>query len=386
MKNIINYPVSSLTFKKMFIGFVFVLIGFGAYSTFTYIAYHVSGLDIHGVWEIHGLFPVPIWAKTFPSYISERGGKFLLESDWSKFNIYGKVLWFVGLYLLLYSYFSSGIGISRLVVEDGRGDPFYPLKEALKESFVKSGLFITLTLTLLLSFSVVFVLHFVVAVPGNIRPLFYPVSIFVIILLPFLITLSLLFVYMLMGFAVSILVGPVVATSMEGDTFDILYEGFSIINERGLKFAILEILSFVVKIISFSIFTFAVFKATSISGKILTFVLPRFKFIFYPHIDLISLPQLPPLLSKYFSIIIPGEYFVPHSSPLPSPPSNTLAWVVAFWMVMILMTSFAFYISLTWTGRTYVYANILKDKDGVDIFKTKPKLLDFKPQTKTEAE
>ncbi len=360
MKNIINYPVSSLTFKKMFIGFVFVLIGFGAYSTFTYIAYHVSGLDIHGVWEIHGLFPVPIWAKTFPSYISERGGKFLLESDWSKFNIYGKVLWFVGLYLLLYSYFSSGIGISRLVVEDGRGDPFYPLKEALKESFVKSGLFITLTLTLLLSFSVVFVLHFVVAVPGNIRPLFYPVSIFVIILLPFLITLSLLFVYMLMGFAVSILVGPVVA--------------------------ILEILSFVVKIISFSIFTFAVFKATSISGKILTFVLPRFKFIFYPHIDLISLPQLPPLLSKYFSIIIPGEYFVPHSSPLPSPPSNTLAWVVAFWMVMILMTSFAFYISLTWTGRTYVYANILKDKDGVDIFKTKPKLLDFKPQTKTEAE
>jgi len=375
MKKILQYPISALTFKKLTLSFVFLSIGLALYSLLTYLSYYLSSLDIHRVWEIHGLFPIPVWAKTFPEYIAERGGKFVLHTDWSKFNLISKVIWFLAFYSLIYSYFSAGIGISRLVIESERGDPFYPLRDALKESFKKSGLVFTTLLTLLLSFVIVAVIHGLISIIGRIPNAFYLDVVLIILTFPFLAVLSLLFLYMCIGFIIGILVGPIVATSLEGDTFDIFYEGFSIFNERFFKFAFLEIVNFIIKLLSFSLFTYLVFQSLLLSAKLIIFFLPRFKFVFYPNLNLISFPQLHPILSKYFSLIIPAEFFVEHIQPVSSPTTYIFSVIFSVWFVVFLIVCLSFWLSLTWTGRTYVYAEIVKDKDGIDIFSSKPKAL-----------
>gem|GEM_PF-3423378 len=226
MMDIINSPYKALTVKKISIALIFVSLGLALYSLFTYIAYFSSGLDIFRVWEIHRFFPIPTWAKTFPEFIAERGGDVFFRTDFDRFNLAGKALWFLGIYLLVFSYFCAGIGISRLNLEEKRGDPFYPFLDALMESFKKSGLFITTTLTLLSSFLLLLFFHLLFSFTANFKPLFYPTAIILILAFPFLFILSAMFLYMLVGFLVGIIYGPITATSFEGDTFDIFYEGF----------------------------------------------------------------------------------------------------------------------------------------------------------------
>jgi len=107
MRDLWNYPLNALTVKKLTLSFVFLVVGLGAYSALTYAAYYASGLDVSRVWNLHHLFPVPLWAKSFPVYVAERGGKFLLETDWSKFSALGKGVWFFGVLLLLWAYFMA---------------------------------------------------------------------------------------------------------------------------------------------------------------------------------------------------------------------------------------------------------------------------------------
>lgn len=378
MKGILYYPYKALTVKKISLAFVWVLIGAFLYSFLTYSAYYVSGMDISRVWEISGPFPIPIWAKTFPKYLAERGGHVLFPTDFESFSLLGKVLWFLGVYGVIYSYFSAGIGISRFVVEDERGDPFYPFLEALKESFKKSGLFITSTLTLISSFIILLIIHFIISVWANIEGLFYLTGIIIIITFPFLVVLSALLLYLFLGFLSVIIFGPIVSSSMEGDTFDLFYEGFTILNERLIKAIFLEGINFAVKLFSFSLFSYVFLRSVLLSMKILTFISPRLKFILYSNIDMVSFPQLHPLLSLYFAFIIPREFFVPISTPIPSPITNAFSMVFSVWFFVFMFVCLAVYISLTWTGRTYVYREMVKDKDGLDIFAIKPKVLNFK--------
>ncbi|MEO0138547.1 MAG: hypothetical protein ABIL16_05595 [candidate division WOR-3 bacterium] len=386
MKGILYYPYKALTVKKISLAFIWVLIGAVLYSSFTYLAYYVSGLDLSRVWEINGLFPIPIWAKTFPKYLPERGGNVLFPTDFEVFNFWGKVLWFLGVYGVIYSYFSAGIGISRFVIEEERGDPFYPFLDALKESFKKSGLFITSTLTVISSFVIVIIVHLLISLWGNFKGLVYLTGAVLIIVFPFLVVLSALFLYLILGFLSVVIFGPVVSTSMEGDTFDLFYEGFTILNERLVKAIFLEGINFAVKIFSFSLFSYVFLRAVLLSLKILTLISPRLKFILYSNIDLVSFPQLHPLLSQYFAFIIPREFFVPIATPIPSPLTNTFSIVFSVWFFVFMFVCSAVYVSLTWTGRTYVYREMVKDKDGLDIFAIKPKLLNFKVETQSQTE
>jgi len=386
MMGIINSPYKALTVKKISIALIFLSLGLALYSLFTYLAYFSSGLDIFRVWEIHRFFPVPTWAKTFPEFIAERGGDVFFRTDFDRFNLMGKALWFLGIYLLVFSYFCAGIGISRLTLEEKRGDPFYPFLDALKESFKKSGLFITTTLTLLSSFFLLLFFHLLFSFTANFKPLFYPTAIILIFAFPFLFILSAMFLYMLVGFLVGIIYGPITATSFEGDTFDIFYEGFTVLNERPFKALFLEILNLIVSLAVFSAFSFLFLRAVILTSKILTFFAPSLKFLLYPNIDLGSLPQLHPYLSNFLSLILPKEFLVFVGTPIPTPLTDAYSKVLSLWYVFALILCLAVFVSLSWTGRVFVYRELVKDKDGIDIFSIKPKLLNFKEEAESKSD
>ena len=386
MREIINFPYKALSVKKVSIALFFVFFGFLLYSTFSYLAYFASDLDLSRVWEIHGFFPIPPWAKTFPEFVVERGGDVIFKTDFERFNILSKFLWFFGLYLLAFSYFCAGIGISRLVVEERRGDPFYPFLDALKESFKKSGLFITTNLTLLSSLLLLSLIHFIFSFTANFKPLFYPTVSILIISFPFLVILSAMFLYMFLGFLVGIYYGPITAVAFEGDTFDIFYEGFTVLNERAIKALFLEFLNIIVSLAAFSAFSFIFLRAVLLTGRILTLFAPNLKFVLYPNIDLASLPQLHPTLSNLLSYIFPKEFMVFVSTPIPSPLTDIYSKTLSVWYIFALLICIAVFVSLSWTGRVFVYWELVKDKDGIDIFSIKPKSLNFEEKADTKSD
>ncbi len=386
MKEILNFHYRALSVKKVSLALIFVSLGIIFYSLFSYMAYFVSGLDLMRVWEIHHIFPVPPWAKTFPEYLKESGGEVIFKTDFDRFNLAGKFLWFLGLYLLIFSYFCAGIGISKLTIEERRGDPFYPFFGALKESLKRSGLFLTTTLTLIFAFFLVLFVHFLFSFTANFKPLFYPTSLILILSFPFLAILSAMFLYMVLGFLVGILFGPITSVAFEGDTFDIFYEGFTVLNERPFKAFFLEVLNLAISIAVFSAFSFIFLRALLFTNVILTFFAPRLKFVLYPNIDMGSLPQLHPILSSYFSIIFPKEFLVFVSTPIPSSLTDLYSKVIAVWYILAMLLCFAVFVSLSWTGRVFVYWELVRDKDGIDIFSIKPKILNFQEKTDSNAD
>ena len=372
MRDVWNYPLNALTVKKLTLSFVFLVVGLGAYSALTYAAYYLSGLDISRVWNLHHLFPVPLWAKSFPAYIAERGGKFLLETDWSKFGTLSKAVWSFGVLLLLWAYFTAGIGVSKLELESQRGDPFYPLPSAFKEAIKRSGLFWTTALVLIGVGIVVVVVHALTSVWGRVPGLFYPAVVVILLTFGFLVLLSLLLIYMLVGWAFVLIYGPAVSVSMEGDTFDLYYEGFSIFNEKLHRFVLYEVWIYSLKVVAFSIFTFALFKAVRLSARILEFLLPRFKFVYYPALFHFTLPQLPYPVAYYLAFILPMDVYAPTNTPIPTSTTYAFSLVFDVWMLVFLLVALSYWTSLTWTGRLHTYARILKEKDGIDIFKVRP--------------
>ncbi|NPA80295.1 MAG: hypothetical protein GXO29_04525 [Thermotogae bacterium] len=373
MRSLWNYPLRALTVKKITLAFVFLGVGLALYSLLTYAAYLLAGLDISRVWNLHHLFPVPVWAKSFPVYVAERGGKVLLESDWSKFSPLSRGIWILALLSLLWMYFTAGIGVSRLELESMRGQPFYPLSEAFKESLRKSGLFWTTALLLLGVALVVLVVHAIPSVWGRIPSLFYLSAILITLTFGLLVVLSLLVIYMLIGYAFVLIYGPAVAVAMEGDTFDLYYEGFSIFNEKLHRFVLYEVWIYALKVVAWAFFTFVLFRAVRLSILLLEFLLPRFKFLYYPAVFLFNPPQMPYPLAYVLAWILPSEIFVHRVAPKPT--TTTYIFGVAFdvWILIFLIVSAAYWASLTWTGRLHTYGRILKEKDGIDIFAIKPK-------------
>ncbi|NPB03873.1 MAG: hypothetical protein GXO39_05610 [Thermotogae bacterium] len=367
-----NYPLRALTVKKLLLAFLFLMVGLFLYSLLTYLSYYMAELDLSRVWNLHHLFPVPIWAKSFPEYIAERGGKVLFPTDWSRFPPVSKVIWSLGVIFLLWTYFSAGIGVAKLEVEAQRGDPFYPLSSALKEALKRSGLFWT-TMGVPVGVGVVVVIvHAIPAVWGRLNILFYPATLLITVLFGFLVILSLLFIYVLAGYVMVLLYGPVVSVAMEGDTFDLFYEGFSILNEKLHRLVFYETWFNLLRFVAFSLFTFFLFRAVRLSAILLEFLLPRFKFVYYPALSHFTLPQLPYILSYYLAFILPMDIYAPLKRPVPLPTTYTLSLLFDVWMLVFLVVSLSYWVSLTWTGRLYSYAHLLKEKDGIDIFAVRP--------------
>jgi len=177
---------------------------------------------------------------------------------------------------------------------------------------------------------------------------------------------------MLVGWAFVLIYGPAVSVSMEGDTFDLYYEGFSIFNEKLHRFVLYEVWIYSLKVVAFSIFTFALFKAVRLSARILEFLLPRFKFVYYPALFHFTLPQLPYPVAYYLAFILPMDVYAPTNTPVPTSTTYTFSLVFDVWMLIFLLVALSYWTSLTWTGRLHTYARILKEKDGIDVFKVRP--------------
>ncbi len=144
------------------------------------------------------------------------------------------------------------------------------------------------------------------------------------------------------------------------------------VHDTGVPSRVLGAVVSGVCVVAFSIFTFALFKAVRLSARILEFLLPRFKFVYYPALFHSTLPQLPYPVAYYLAFILPMDVYAPTNTPVPTSTTYAFSLVFDVWMLVFLLVALSYWTSLTWTGRLHTYARILKEKDGIDIFKVRP--------------
>jgi hypothetical protein len=217
--DVVRAPRLGFSAKKMWIGFLGILIGTILYSVMSYLAYVCSpDWTWTEVWRAHRFIPVPIIGQTH-------------------FMWYGWIAWAFGIaFFAVFNLFSIG-AISKLTFEQLRGDEFYEVTDALKHSFKQWKSVILSPGTLAIFIAALILVGFVCGLIGRI-PYAGPI-LAGLFFIP--VALAALFVvYLGIAFIVSLLISPSIGNTTDSDTFDTLFEVFSCLNDQTWRLVLWE--------------------------------------------------------------------------------------------------------------------------------------------------
>ncbi|MBI4722821.1 MAG: hypothetical protein HY769_07505 [Candidatus Stahlbacteria bacterium] len=205
--------------KKIWVGFIGLLFGTILYSVMAYVAYACSpDWTWYEVWGQFKYIPVPVIGQTH-------------------FMWYGWVAWAVGIAFFVMMQLLSIGAISKLTIEQLRGDEFYEVTDALKHSFkqwksviLSPGVLVVFIASLIL---VGFICGLIGRIPHAGQVLaglfFIPVAFGAIFI-----------VYLTIVFVLSLVLSPTIGTTTDSDTFDTLFELFSCLNDQTWRIVVWE--------------------------------------------------------------------------------------------------------------------------------------------------
>ncbi len=218
--DVVRAPRLGFSAKKIWIGFLGLLIGTILYSVMSYFAY-VSSPDWvwKDVWGAFKYIPVPIIGET--------------HLIW-----WGWICWAFGIVFFIAMNLLSIGAISKLTFEQLRGDEFYEVTDALKYSLKQWKSIILSPVTLAIFIAALIFVGFVCGLIGRIP---YAGQLLAgIFFIP--VALGALFViYLAIIFIISFILSPAIGTTTESDTFDTLFELFSCLNDQTWRLTLWEI-------------------------------------------------------------------------------------------------------------------------------------------------
>ncbi len=211
-----------------------LIIGGIIYNVFTYGAFLAGGKTIQYVWDTYRLFPVITSHHALP---------------W-----YSMVLWYVGIACFYFSFMWGQTALSKVVYEQLRGDEFYEMSEAIK--FANSNLKTIIFSPITLLGAIIFLL-LVGALMGLIGriPYFGPIFIGLVAILIFF--FAFFTVYLMVVFILSLIYTPYIIGTTKSDTFDTLFELFSILWEEPWRIVVYN--SIIVALSSLGVLIFGFF-------------------------------------------------------------------------------------------------------------------------------
>ncbi len=343
-----------LSLKKLFVMMMSLIVGFIMYFIFAYIAYLTSNIAFVDIWNTYKLFPVPIFGVTI-------------------LNWYSWIIWVAGGILYFMAFIFGQTAVAKITFEQLKGNEFYEMKEASKYAlkFWKSAFLAPITLAVLVAIMVLGA--FIFGLIGKI-PFFGPLFL-ILFIVPILFG-ALFTVYLKLVFIVSLFVSPIVAGTSKSDTFDTLFEIFSIVWDQPWRLAIWSGLIFIMSSIGTIILGSLVrytleFSRWAISfwngGSWLQIWANGFHFLppvpAYRFAEELALKLTPFMLSIYqFNT---GNWAINIASVL----LGILFYVIAFTVAAYFFTS--------WTaGMTLIYVNLVKIKDDVNLLEEKDEEFD----------
>ncbi|MFA5031632.1 MAG: hypothetical protein WC614_01300 [bacterium] len=219
--DILRAPRIGFSAKKIWVATLGLLIGTVLYSILTYCAY-LTCFDWNwiSIWQTYKLIPLPIIGET-------------------SFAWYNWALWILGLALFVGVNFISIGAISKLTIEQLRGDEFYEITDAVKYSMKQWKAVMLSPLVLMIFIASLLVVGFVCGLIGRIP---YAGQLFAGMFFIPVAFGSIFIVYLGIVLLVSLIIGPSIAGSSESDVFDTLFEVFSCLNDQTWRLILWEIL------------------------------------------------------------------------------------------------------------------------------------------------
>ncbi len=338
-----------LSLKKLFVMISSMIIGFILYFIFAYIAYMTNGNTIADIWNIYKLFPIPVLGITVMHW-------------------YSWIIWGIGIVLYFIAFIFGQTAVAKITFEQLKGNEFFEMKEANKYAlkFWKSAFLAPITLIILIA--IMLLGAFLFGLIGRI-PFFGPLFL-ILFIVPILFG-ALFTVYLIIIFAVSLFVSPVVAGTSKSDTFDTLFEIFSIVWDQPWR---LILWSGLVMAMS-SIGTVILSLILRYTMELTRWALSLWNGGSWLHIWANGFHFLPPVPAYNISEQIAIK-FVPFM--LSYHPFTTGNWAVNIASVLlgivfyIIGFSIISYFITSWTaGLTLIYVNLVKIKDDVNLLEEK---------------
>ncbi len=333
--------------KKIWVQFLGILLGTILYSICSYIGFLLSGYTISEVWHNYHYIPLPFGENL---------------TGWGWFFVGIGVTLFVIVNLIF------GVAISKITYEQLKGDDFYEIKKALKFAIKEGKAVITAPLTILALIGLILLAGVILGLLGKI-PWFGEI-VLLIFSVP-AISACAFIVYLFFAFIVAMYLSAAIVGTTGSDTFDTLFEVFSTLNDQNWRFIIYEVLLYVVKFVTFSIFTWGVGRALWIAHTVLGapwLMGAKFKAIEQGALHYFTYSPSLYVLAPYLDFLKVGAILdVPPTLPSMPLPSTILAFIFGILLYFIVFTVLAFWGAMHWAGNTLIFIVLEKKKDEIDL-------------------
>ena len=359
--------------KKIWVTFLGLLIAYVGYCILSYLAFVVSGIEIGEVWEAYRL--VPMYPDGFPWY------------SW--------LIWVIGLLWWICVALLFGVAVSKITYEQLKGDEFYEVKEAIKFA-LKSGKSAILAPFVLILFMIALIVMGLILAVITLIPYFGQLFFAVMAIPAFAVCLFIL--YLVIVTVVCLIIGPSIVGETGNDTFDTLFESFSVINDQPWRFITYEVLLKIVIIIGVGLLGFFSAKAIFLGQDVIGSIVPVDKLdtilanaAYYVKI---TIPPITPELyhdwvNGYIEWIgMPNLLFPPDYM---SNVAATDAWAgtissfilgVIYYLIILFVISFG--AAMFWAGNTVIFTVLVKKKDDKNLLEIKEEIFEEKPEEKEE--
>ncbi len=355
-KDVFRAPRFGLSAKKIWVQLVGLVVGLLLYTPLTYWAFAVAGYDLGQVWSFYHLLPVPF-----------------LTGEYALFPLGAKVIWWVGVLLFFVVWLHAGVAVAKIAYEQLKGDEFYEASKGFKFALSKGKATVLAPFVILVIAVLVLVAELVVFYLGRI-PVVGPYLNALFFFPAFL--MSLFVIYLGLGFFVSFFVVPPAVATTKADTFDGIFETFSVLNEQNWRFVAYEILLLGVKALAVVIFGFFASWAVKLSLGLMSVAWPRALYAHDVAVRFADWFSLSPVLSQiaqwagFGAFIQPAGYMATKASTVGA---GILLGLVYYLITFVIL---AFCGSVWWVGQTLIYIVLSKKKDNIDLLAQRPEAVE----------
>jgi hypothetical protein len=358
--------------KKIWVAFLGLLIAHIGYAILSYLAYIAGGIEIGEVWDVFRLTPMyPVGLPWFA---------------W--------LIWIIGFLWYLFVALIFGVAISKVTYEQLKGDEFYEIKEAIKFA-LKSGKSAILAPVVLVLFMAALIVMGIILALITWVPYFGQMFFAVMSILAFAVCLFIL--YLVIVTAVSLIIGPSIVGETGNDTFDTLFESFSVVNDQPWRFIIYEFLLIFVVLIGVGILGYFSAKAIFLGRGVIGLIVPADKLdnllinaAYYVKIT------LPPLFPESWHNLFTGYVESIGMPNLLYPPEHIAAYEkfagvitsfilgIVFYFIILFVKSLG--MAIFWAGNTVIFTVLVKKKDDKNLLEIKEEVFEEekKEEVKTE--
>ncbi len=345
--------------KKIQIGTIGIFLSAFTYSLLTYCALLASKWAWLDIWRTFRYIPIP-----YPLNVIH-------------FSVWGWIIWIIGILISFFFITITMTAISKTTYEQLKGDEFYEVREAFKFGFKYwKGSFLA-PITLLLFIAALVIAGIVFGLIGRIP---HSGQVIILAFLPFFFAGALFVVYLAVVFIVSLVISPAVVATTKSDTFDTLFENFSVINSQTWRFILWEAILKATTCIGIFIFGGFLKKSLTVMHEVIAVLQgPRVWLEvmwgngrwYLSHLPALPVAQVDDFFSRYLPVFMQQQNFATGDV------ATTIGgFFLGLFFYLLAFVVLGFGLSMWSAGQTLIYIVLVKMKDEKNLLEQKEELFE----------